>query len=295
MIIDSHAHYAHNSYSGEFSWLSLNDGEYALSRGNREEMLKELNDAGIRCFIEPGIRLESNPEILAFCRAHPDRFFPAVGVHPTRTHQARWQDRRLLDGWAEAPEVVAIGELGLDFHHPRKEQHRLNQYAWFLYQLRLAKKRGLPLVLHIRDADREAIAILKRYRGNGGVVHCFNRGWDEAREYVALGYHIGIGGSLLQPEERAAPLWDAVARIPLERILVETDAPYVLPWCKDAIRPKQLRRTRNSSAILPKVVEKIAQLKNISPEAVAWQTGKNAVELFSLPVAWEETQHEDMA
>ncbi len=289
MIIDSHAHYACNSFKGQFRYLTHDTENYVLAEGDLECLLQALDEADIRHCIEPGISLASNTEILALCKKYPQRFFPVIGVHPTRCIYEKWRDRRMLPSLARAEGVIAIGETGLDYHHPRKEQRRIRQIGWFLYQLNLARRLKMPLVLHIRNADRQAIGILKRHpaRKNGGVVHCFGGGWDIAQEYLNMGFHLGIGGALLQPEERSAPLWEAVRKMPLERILIETDAPYVMPYCKDTFEPKQLRRTRNTSLILPQVLAKIAELKDLPVEEVRKAVNSNVIRLFSLPVSEE--------
>ena len=164
--------------------------------------------------------------------------------------------------------------------------HKLKQHLWFLHQLNLAHKLKKPVILHVREAHKDALRILKHHpaRKLGGVIHCFYAGKEIAEQYLTLGYHIGIGGSVLQQEERAADLWEAVRHIPLERILIETDAPFILPYCKDVIQPKQLRRARNTSLILPAVIEKIAELKGIPADSVEQATAENAIRLFRLPI-----------
>ena len=119
------------------------------------------------------------------------------------------------------------------------------------------------------------------------MIHCFNGTWETAQKYLKLGYHIGIGGSILQQEERAKDLWEAVRRVPLDRILVETDAPFILPYCKDTLPPKLLRRTRNTSMILPEVIKKVAELKNTSEDIVERTTMENVIQLFDLPIEKE--------
>ena len=287
MMIDSHAHYNHNSYNGQFRYLTYTSDGYALEEGDRAQLLHRLWDAGIRCSVEPGISLQSCEGVLALCKANSVRIFPAIGVHPTRTVSEKWADRHILAAYAKTPGVIAIGETGLDYHFPRKQQHRLKQHIWFLYQLRLARKLHLPVILHIRNAHQDALRILRRHpaRNLGGVVHCFNGDWKTAQEYLKLGYHIGIGGAVVQKAERAGALWEAVKNMPLERILIETDAPFILPDCKDVIPSKQLRRARNTSLILPAVIEKIAELKGIPAEVVERVTAENAIRLFGLPVA----------
>ena len=286
MIIDSHAHYNHGVFHKTARYLTREGNRFALAEGDREAIFQQLAEVGIRCSIEPGLNIDSCREVLALCRQYPGRLFPAIGVHPTRSILEDWSCRKELAALAAEPGVVALGETGLDYHYKREEQHRRKQFAWFLYQLDLARRVKKPLILHIRDAHRDALAILRWHpaRKLGGVVHCFNGDRDTAMCYVNLGYHIGIGGALLHPEERAGQLWEAVKAIPLDRILLETDAPFILPYCKDVIPGKQLRRTRNTSLILPAVAEKIAELKGITPEEVAAATTENAIRLFRLPV-----------
>lgn len=286
MIIDSHAHYAHNCYLRTFRYLNYTQEGYALEEGDLDELFRRMEAVGIRYFIEPGVRLDSNRQVLALAQRYPGKVFPAVGVHPTRAIYERWRDRKQLVSLLRTPGVIALGETGLDYHHEGKQQHRLRQKVWFLYQLDLAKRYRLPLILHIRDAHAVAIHILKAHpaRKNGGVVHCFTADAETALEYVKMGFHIGIGGSLLQRSERSAALVEAVRQIPLDRILVETDAPYVLPYCKDVLPPKQLRRARNSSLILPAVIERIAEIKGIPIKTAEQATTQNTIRLFSLPV-----------
>lgn len=287
MIIDSHAHYNNNAYKKPFRYLTQDKNGYALKEGNWNQLLQELKDAGIPYSIEPGVSLQSCEEVLQLCAESNGRIFPAMGVHPTRSIFEKWSDRHKLDAFAKAPGVVAIGECGLDYHYKRKEQYRLKQHIWFLYQLDLAWKMKLPVILHVRDAHKDALRILKWHpaRKLGGVIHCFYGSKEIAEQYLKLGYHIGIGGSVLQLEERAKDLWEAIPHIPLERILVETDAPFILPYCKDVIQPKLLRRARNTSLILPQVIRRIAERKNLPADIVEQETCNNVIRLFELPVS----------
>ena len=289
MIIDSHAHYASRSFESAARYLGWNGEGYTMEEGDREQILEAMAAAGIGCSIEPGVDMASNGEILRLCAKYPGRIFPAIGVHPTRAIHTRWADRKKLWQLTAADGVVAIGETGLDYHYERKEQHRLKQYLWFFYQLGLARKRKKPVIYHVRDAHSDVLRILKRHpaRKLGGVIHCFTGTRQDAESYVALGLHIGIGGAILQQPERSESLWEAVKAIPLDRILVETDAPFVLPYCKDVFKPKQVRRTRNTSLVLPAVIGKIAQLKGVSYEEVEIVTARNAIRLFGLPVTQE--------
>ncbi len=285
MIIDSHAHYAHACYQNRFRYLAEEGESWEIRENDLPGLFGELDAQGIPMSIEPGISLTSNEAVLALAERYPNRIFPAVGVHPTRCFRERWADRKKLLEWSRHPRVVAIGETGLDYHHPRKEQHRLVQLGWFLWQLRLARRRQKPLVLHIRDAHEDALKILRIFFKTfpGGVVHCYQGDWETARQYLDLGLYLGIGGALLQ--EGSGPLQEAVERMPLERILVETDSPYVLPYCKDVLPPRQVRRLKNSSLILPRVIARIARLKGLPPRQVEQALAENARRLFGLPEA----------
>ncbi len=281
MIIDSHAHYSHTKFNGMFPYLYENKGEYAVQNDSRETILQEMKNKGITACIEPAIDLASNDSVLSLCRKYPSFFFPAIGVHPTRTDREKWKSRNKLAELAKDSMVIAIGETGLDYHYARRKQHRLRQFAWFIHQIDLAHQHNLPLILHIRKADRHALFLLRHYKAklHGGAVHCFHGDWKTARKYLELGFHIGIGASLLQMNQDTEAFCDAVQKIPLDRILIETDSPYVLPDCGKDI-PK---KTRNTSLILPKIIQKIAEIKNVSPILVEKVTFENTVHLFRLP------------
>ena len=284
MIIDSHAHYNNNAYKKPFRYLSYDKDGYTLKEGELPQLMQEMGNTNIRYFIEPGVSLQSCEEVLELAAQYPGRIFPAMGIHPTRSIYEKWSDRKRVDAFAKTPGVIAIGECGLDYHYKREEQHRLRQHIWFLYQLDLAWRLKKPVILHVRDAHVDALRILRWHpaRKQGGVIHCFYGSWEIAEQYLKLGYHFGIGGSLLQQEERAGALWEAVKHIPLDKILVETDAPFILPYCKDVIQPKLLRRAKNTSLILPAVIAKIAELKGTSSSEVEQITMENTARLFRL-------------
>ena len=286
MIIDSHAHYNNSAYKKPFRYLSYDKEGFSLKEGELPQLMQEMEDANVRYFIEPGVSLQSCEEVLELAAQYPGKIFPAMGIHPTRSIYEKWSDRKKLDVFAKMPGVVAIGECGLDYHYKREEQHRMKQHVWFIYQLNLAWKLKLPVILHIRDAHEDALRILKWHpaRKLGGVIHCFYGSKEIAEQYLKLGYHIGIGGSVLQLEERAKDLWEAIPHIPLDRILMETDAPFILPYCKDVVQPKLLRRARNTSLILPAVIKKIAELKGIPTDEVEKATTDNVIRLFKLPI-----------
>lgn len=286
MIIDSHAHYSHHRFDGTFTYLRSGENGYTVVQGDRESLLQNLD--GISLVLEPGIGFESNELTAALYQKYPQLLRLAVGVHPTRVARAPWRKRKQLEQWAVGPGVVAIGETGLDYHHP-KGQRRLLQWLWFSYQLRLAHRLSLPLVLHIRMADRDALAMLRRRRHmlHGGVVHCFQGDWQTAQQYLDLGFCLGIGGALLQEQSRA--LQEAVAQAPLERLLLETDSPYVLPDFPWPGSGKARKRLCNSSLILSQVLQRIAELKGVSPALAEETIYQNTLRAFHLePPATEE-------
>lgn len=283
MLIDSHIHLSRRQFEGEVPCIASSREGERIVRLNREGLIRKLQAEGIGCILEPAVELESNAQLLQLAKDYPEFVYPAVGVHPTRSFLTPWAGRKQLEEFSKDQQVIAIGELGLDYHYERREQHRLRQTAWFLWQLELAHRRKLPLVLHIRLADDDAIRILRLYRKklHGGVCHCFSRGPEYADIYTReLGLCLGIGGALLQ--ENAQPLEEAVRQTPLEYLLLETDGPYVKPARPEEISGKQWKRARNTSLILPDIAEKIARLKEIPTSQVEQAAEENFRRVFGV-------------
>ncbi len=281
MIIDSHAHYAYSWFKDEFSYLDYENGEYCIKRGKREDLFEEMRKKGIVGFIEPSIGFKNIEDQLFLEKKHQGFLWVALGVHPTRCINTPWEYRKRVAEYAEKENIVAIGETGLDYHHPRKKQKRLRQMKWFLYHLGLAHRLSLPLVLHIRDADRDGLAILKLFKNklHGGVAHCFKGDSKIAKKYVELGLAIGIGGKLLGDDEEGKALADAVKNVPISSILVETDAPYVLPR---ELTWQDCKKLCNSSLILTAVIERIAAIRGESREYVEEAIYQNTIRIFGL-------------
>lgn len=296
-MIDSHIHLTHRKFDNVFPYLQTDPGFSILTEtGNRTKVIAALKEAGVSFVVEPAIDLKSNEKILALARKENGFVLPAVGVHPTRTYAYQavrrtaegvekavvrllWADRKKIASYAKDPQVAAIGETGLDYHLKRDQQHRFRQTIWFLWQLELAHRHRLPVILHVREADRDAIRILRLFRRriHGGVCHCFRGGPDLANAYTALGLMLGIGGSLLT--NHAGELEEAIRQTPLEHLLLETDGPYVKPTCPE-LTQKQRYAARNTSLILPGVIRRIAELKGVPYEAVEQITDENAKRLF---------------
>ena len=288
MLIESHAHYSHKKFENKYPYLSYDrlTGEYTVEQANRPALFQALRQQDIGGTIEPAIDIASNQRVLELASAHPGWIFPAIGLHPTRTPNEKWADRKILEELSKRPEVVAIGETGMDFHYPRREQHRLCQLRWFVFQIMLAHRRRLPLILHIRMADSAAIAVLRLFKPllHGGVAHCFNSDLKTAQALMKLGFHLGIGGTLLQDGKAGQTLRETVKHVPLDRMLLETDAPYVHPTCDAVPNAKKRASVRNTSMILPAVARGIAELKGMDVAEVERQTTENAVLLFRLPI-----------
>ena len=284
-MIDSHLHLSYRHFDQTFSYI-VSDGEsYVIGYGNRETLIDKMKAAGISCCIEPAIDVDSNTLLLELSREYQGYVYPAVGNHPTRCIRSSLRDFKKVREYAADKSIVAIGETGLDYHHERKEQHRFRQKLWFCWQIHLADKMKLPLILHIRMADNDAITILRKRKNklHGGVCHCFVSGPETARIYTEeLGLCLGIGGTLLTKSEICNHLQEAVKSTPMKYLLLETDGPYVKPARPENITKKSWEKARNTSLILPAVAEKIAELKGISAEEVMRITEENTRRVFGI-------------
>lgn len=172
-----------------------------------------------------------------------------------------------------AEKVVAVGEIGLDYHWGKDSEAQERQRFWFCRQLELAREAGLPVIIHSREAAADTLEIMKEHaKGIPGVIHCFSYTVELAREYVKMGYYIGVGGVVTF--KNAKKLKEAVAEIPLGNLVVETDCPY--------LAPEPHRGERNMSPYLPLVIDEIARIKGVSPEEVEDATYRNAISLYGL-------------
>ena len=284
-MIDSHIHLSYRYFDQTFSYIGIDHDKYVLLSGDRNSLITNLKEQGIECCIEPAIDVDSNEILLKLSEENEGFLYPAVGNHPTRCINSALRDFKRVKEYSKRAGVIAIGETGLDYHYERREQHRLKQKMWFQWQINLADQLGLPLILHIRMANEDAIAILRKNKKklHGGVCHCFNSGSDEAEIYTEeLGLHLGIGGALLMKPEHSEALRQAVSAVPLEYLLLETDGPYVKPERPENISGKKWTRARNTSLILPAVAAKIAEIKGVTAEEVMKITADNTRRVFRL-------------
>lgn len=246
-------------------------------RDDLPDVLERAARCGVRRLVVTGTTLAASRAALEMARARPGVLWATAGVHP---HAAAGYDDTTEDAlrtMLRQPLVVAAGECGLDYN--RDYSPRNAQRAAFARQVELAAASGRALFLHQRDAHQDFLAILREQgsRLPAGVAHCFTNGPKEMADYLDLGLHIGITGWICD-ERRSSELRRAVASLPLDRVLVETDCPYLLPR---SIRP-QPRSRRNEPETLPEVVRVLASFMNMSPEVVAEATTRNAQALFGL-------------
>lgn len=254
MIFETHAHYDDDAYNSD-----------------RDRLIKLLKEEGIAPIVNVGASLTSIENTVKLAHEY-DHVYAAAGVHPSDCEDLTEDDIKWLKGLCLDPRVVAIGEIGLDYHYdePAKEV----QKKWFVRQLRLAKEVSLPIIVHSRDAAADTLDILSRdeFKGMRGIIHCFSYSLELAREYVKMGYHIGIGGVVTFKNGRK--LQEIAGSIPLENIVVETDCPY--------LAPEPYRGRRNSSAYLTYIIDRIASLRNTEYEEIERATYENAAALFGV-------------
>lgn len=254
MIFDTHAHYDDEAFDND-----------------REALIRSLPEAGIGRVVN----IAASPESIEECLDLAHRFpyvYCALGIHPEHCAE---MDEALLEEIRKKlrdEKAVAVGEIGLDYYWP--EPDREIQKHWFARQLQLAAEVDLPVVIHSREAAADTMRIMKENHAEkvGGVVHCYSYSAEMAKEFVKMGYYIGVGGVLTF--KNARKLVEVAEQIPLEHLLLETDCPY--------LAPVPYRGKRNSSLYLPYVVTKLAQIKGISEEEVIRVTEQNAVKMYRL-------------
>ena len=238
---------------------------------DRAAMLGRAWEAGLCGMVVPGVDMESS-EAVASSIAGMENVFCAVGTHPNSAGNGVFFDAKKAALLAEDQKVVAVGEIGLDYYRDHAA-HDLQQEclrAW----LEWAQGRGLPVIVHVRDAFEDAFKIIEELYScdNAGVMHCFSGTIEQARTSLDLGYMISFAGQITY--KSADALRDVVEYVPIERMMVETDAPY--------LSPVPYRGKRNEPAYVRHTVEKIAEIKNLPVSDVAGMTAKNARELFNI-------------
>jgi len=244
---------------------------------DRDEVIKRAIGAGVRVMVLTGTNLKSSQTVLQLAKRYPKVFYSTAGVHPHNARQGDAETIKTLKELAHNSEVVAIGECGLDYN--RDFSPRPVQDKWFEAQVELACELQMPLFLHERDAHFRLIEILEKYKGSlpPAVVHCFTGTGEELDSYLAMGLYIGITGWICD-ERRGLHLRELVKRIPLDKLMLETDAPFLTP--RDLVpKPKD---GRNEPAFLPHVLETVARSMRKLAEEVAQATTHTARNFFQL-------------
>ena len=254
MIFETHAHYADERFDGE-----------------REELLLSMKSRGVGNIIEVGAGFVSTKQAVQLSKQF-DFIYGAVGIHPEDMGRMEEKDIEWLRELAALPKIVAIGEIGLDYHY--EEPVPSVQQKWFRRQLELAREVALPVIIHSRDAARDTLEIMQELHAEeiGGVIHCYSYSWEMAKVYLEMGYYLGVGGVVTFKNGRK--LQEVVENAPLDRLVLETDSPY--------LAPEPNRGTRNDSTNLQYVAEKIAELKGTTAEEVIRVTEENARKLYRL-------------
>lgn len=254
MIFETHSHYEDKAFDED-----------------REILMRQLIEAGIERVVDIGSSLDTCKRILSLINEYPF-MYGAIGVHPSDTGNLTEADIDYLKIESANEKIVAIGEIGLDYYWDEPE--RSIQKKWFEIQLQLAREVSLPVVIHSRDAAKDTLDIMKAEKAGdiGGVIHCFSYGTEMAREYLDMGFYIGVGGVVTF--KNGKKLKEVVEYTPIERIVTETDCPY--------LAPTPHRGERNSSLYIPLIIEEIAAIKNMDVQEVYRITCKNGYDLYRM-------------
>jgi TatD DNase family protein len=251
LLFDSHAHY--------------DDGRFDTDRA---AVIEKIKNSGVGGVVNVGADMQSSARSLRLSERY-DFIYASVGVHPHDARHMTEDGLATLEQWAAHPKAVAIGEIGLDYHYDNSP--RAAQKYWFERQLELARRVNLPVIIHTREAIRDTMDILEK-SGVTGVVHCFSENAEVARRLLDMGFYLAFGGTLTYKNARDA---EASAReAPLDRILLETDCPY--------LAPDGHRGERNDSALMRVVCERLAQIKGVSYDAAANATFQNARRVYRI-------------
>lgn len=238
---------------------------------DRDSVLQTCKEAGISRIVNVAASMHSCVTSIELANKYDD-IYAAVGVHPSDTGELTDADMLTLKNYCSLDKVVAVGEIGLDYYWD--EPDRTVQKKWFEAQLNLAKEVNLPIIIHSRDAAADTLDIMKAHdAGNiGGVIHCFSYGVEMAREYLNMGFFLGIGGVVTFKNGRK--LKEVVEYTPIESLVTETDSPY--------LAPVPYRGKRNTSANIPIIIEEIANIKNMSIEETEQILWNNALRLYRM-------------
>ena len=253
LIFDTHAHYDDAQFDAD-----------------REALLSAMPESSVGLILDPGCDPESSRAAIALAEQYP-HIYAAVGYHPENCAPYTDADLDILRRLAQHPKVVAIGEIGLDYYWEQNPPKEFQQ-AVFRAQLALARELSLPVIVHDRDAHADCLAIVKEFPEVRGVFHCYSGSVEMARELWKLGWYLGLDGPVTYKNARRTV--EVAAEVPLERLLLETDSPYMAPVPK--------RGTRNDSRNIRCIAEKIAEIRNMTADAIIRVSAENGRRLFGI-------------
>lgn len=255
MIFETHAHYDDKQFDAD-----------------RDAVIQRVHDSGVCPIVNVGASIHSTKTTIALANTY-EYIYAAVGVHPDEVEELDEKQMEWLSAVAKEKKTVAIGEIGLDYHWHEELKHQELQRYWFKRQLDLAREEKLPVIIHSRDAAADTMQVMKEQHAEDilGIIHCYSYSKEMALEFVKMGYYIGVGGAVTF--KNAKKLVETVAALPIERIVLETDCPYMAP--------DPFRGTRNDSARIPYVIQKIADIKGLSTEEIENITAENAYRIFT--------------
>lgn len=254
MIFDSHAHYDDDAFTED-----------------RDVLLSSMYENGIEYIVNVGSNLQTTASTVELTKQYPF-IYGAAGVHPSETAELTEDKFKWLEQQCNNPRIVAVGEIGLDYYW-KEPDHEIQKF-WFERQLDLAKVSHKPVIIHSRDAAKDTFDMMqsKHAEDIGGVIHCYSYSSEMALDYVRMGFYIGIGGVVTF--KNGKKMKEVVEAVPLDRILLETDSPY--------LAPEPNRGKRNSSLNIPYIAQQIAHIKGVSYEEVVTVTNINAKRLFRI-------------
>ena len=254
MIFDTHAHYDDDAFDED-----------------RETLLSGMKEAGVEYIVNVGASMASSKRSVELAKKYPF-VYAAVGVHPDEVGELDEEKFSQLREWSKLEKVRAIGEIGLDYYWD-KEKHDLQKH-WFMRQMELANEVKLPMIVHSREAAKDTLdmVIAAKPLELSGIIHCYSYSIEQAREYLNMGYYLGIGGVLTF--KNAKKLKEVAEYAPLSQIVLETDCPY--------LAPTPYRGKRNNSSMIAYVAEELATIKQVPVEEVLRITNENGRKLYNI-------------
>ena len=255
MYFDTHAHYYDDAFDAD-----------------RDQVLAALPAAGVELALCPGCDLESSRQSVALAERYP-HLYAAVGLHPENLEGASLSDLAEVESMAAHPKVKAIGEIGLDYYWEKDPDRRKLQRDFFSAQLSLAEKLDLPAIVHDREAHKDSMDMVRAHPNARGVFHCYSGGVEDAKTLVIMGWMVSFTGVITFKNARRA--LEVIDYLPMDRIMIETDAPYMAP--------EPYRGKRNDSRYVFRMAEAIAQVKGLTAEEVGRITTENGKRFFNIP------------